>query len=148
MHAAAKLGRDPVSKRTRFSLSMEMSRLTRDGAAEPVSRDHILRRERGQGNTFPVQLTASRIGNLTRLIHTLAIRVTIHTYEGKLRNTLQEMVQTNVKTVHQSWQFSPVIWWMSRSLIEMRSDFSLNPDRLGLLSPRPTASALSNKSDK
>ena len=29
---------------------MEMSRLTRDGTAEPVSRDQILRRERGQGN--------------------------------------------------------------------------------------------------
>ena len=29
--------------------SMEMSRLTRDGTAEPVSRDQILRRERGQG---------------------------------------------------------------------------------------------------
>ena len=28
--------------------SMEMSKLTRDGAAEPVSRDQILRRERGQ----------------------------------------------------------------------------------------------------
>ena len=31
-----------------------MSRLTRDGTAEPVSRDQILRRERGQGNVhFP-----------------------------------------------------------------------------------------------
>ena len=31
-----------------------MSRLTRDRAAEPVSRDQILRRERGQGNIhFP-----------------------------------------------------------------------------------------------
>ena len=31
-----------------------MSRLTRDGTAEPVSRDHIVRRERGQGNIiFP-----------------------------------------------------------------------------------------------
>ena len=29
---------------------------------------------------FPVQLTTSRIGNLTRLIHTLAICATIHTY--------------------------------------------------------------------
>ena len=40
---------------TRFSLSMEMSRLTRDGTPEePVSRDQILRRERGQGNIrFP-----------------------------------------------------------------------------------------------
>ena len=36
------------------SLSREMSRLTRDGTAEPVSRDQILRRERGQGNIiFP-----------------------------------------------------------------------------------------------
>ena len=33
---------------------MEMSRLARDGTAEPVSRDQILRRERGQGNIdFP-----------------------------------------------------------------------------------------------
>ena len=39
---------------TRFSLSMEMSRLTRDGTAEPISRDQILRHERGQGNiNFP-----------------------------------------------------------------------------------------------
>ena len=48
-----------------------MSRLTRDGTAEPISRDQILRHARGQGNIiFPVQLTTSRIGNLTRLIHT------------------------------------------------------------------------------
>ena len=59
-----------------------MSRLTRDGTAEPVSRDQILRHARGQGNIiFPVQLTTSRIGNLTRLIHTLLLYVmTIHTY--------------------------------------------------------------------
>ena len=39
---------------TRFSLSMEMSRLTRDGTAEPVPRDQILRHARGQGNIhFP-----------------------------------------------------------------------------------------------
>ena len=35
---------------TRFSLSMEMSRLTRDGTAKPVSHDQILRRGNGQGN--------------------------------------------------------------------------------------------------
>ena len=52
MDAAAELGRNPVSiyVSTRFSLSMEMSRVTRNGTAEPVSRDQILRRERGQGN--------------------------------------------------------------------------------------------------
>ena len=44
MDAAAELGRNPV----RFSLSMEMSRLARDETAEPVSRDQILRCERGQ----------------------------------------------------------------------------------------------------
>ena len=53
---------------------MEMRRLTQDGTAEPVSRDQFLRREWGQGNIhFPAQLTTSRIGNLTRLIQTLAI---------------------------------------------------------------------------
>ena len=47
MDAAAELGRNPVVS-TRFSLSMEMSRLTRDGTAEPVSQDQILRHARGQ----------------------------------------------------------------------------------------------------
>ena len=74
MYAAAEIGRNPVS--TRSSLSMEMSRLIQDGTAEAVSRDQILRCERGQGNTpvlfSPVQLTTSRIGNLTRLTHALA----------------------------------------------------------------------------
>ena len=49
---------DPYSAicddQTRFSLSMEMSRLTRDGTAEPVSRDQILRHALGRGNIhFP-----------------------------------------------------------------------------------------------
>ena len=53
MNAAAEFGRNSVSN-TRFYLNMEMSRLTRDGTAEPVSRDQIFRRERGQGTIhFP-----------------------------------------------------------------------------------------------
>ena len=48
MDAAAELGRNPVSKHQIQGLSTEMSRLTRDGTAEPVSRDQILRRRRGQ----------------------------------------------------------------------------------------------------
>ena len=37
-----------------ISLNMEMSRLTRDGTTESVSRDQILRREPGQRDThFP-----------------------------------------------------------------------------------------------
>ena len=50
MDAAAELGRNPISISIRFSLSMEMSTLMRDGTAEPVSRNQILRHERGQGN--------------------------------------------------------------------------------------------------
>ena len=78
MDAAAELGRNPVSK---HQIQPELSMETRDGTAEPVSRDQILRHARGQGNIiFPVQLTTSRIGNLTRLIHTLLYVMTIHTY--------------------------------------------------------------------
>ena len=52
-----------------------MSRLTRDGTAKPVSRDQILRRERGDRKIFIflVQLTTSKIGNLTWLVLTFAI---------------------------------------------------------------------------
>ena len=58
-----------------------MRRLARDATAEPVSRDQIFRRERGQRNIFfPVQLSTSRIGSFTRLILILDICVTIHTY--------------------------------------------------------------------
>ena len=57
--------------------NIETSRLTRNGTAEPVSRDQILRRERGRGTLFfRIQLTTYRIGNITRSIHTLAICVT------------------------------------------------------------------------
>ena len=48
MDAAAELERNPVSKPEDSAWSMERSKLTRDGTAEPVSRDQILRRERGQ----------------------------------------------------------------------------------------------------
>ena len=41
-----------------------MNGLTRDGMAEPFSRDKNFRRERGQGKKhFPYQLITKRIGN-------------------------------------------------------------------------------------
>ena len=53
MAADAELGRNPTRKH-QIHLSMEMRKLTRDGTAEPVSRDHFFRRERGQENIiFP-----------------------------------------------------------------------------------------------
>ena len=90
-----------------------MSRLTRDGTVEPVSRDQILRNARGQGDIiFPVQLTTSRIGNLTRLIHTLLYVMTIHTcihtyiqYNGGLLSdiillTLCDIEEPLIKYMH------------------------------------------------
>ena len=83
MDAAAEYGRNPVSKHQVQPEYIEMSRLMRDGTAEPVSRDQILRRGRGQGNIHIFPCSADHVlqdCNLTRLIHTLAICVTIHTY--------------------------------------------------------------------
>ena len=46
MDTAAEIERNPV--RPKFSLSIDMSRLTRDGTAKPILRDQILRRGHGQ----------------------------------------------------------------------------------------------------
>ena len=54
MEAAAEIGMNPVSKHQIQPEYGEMSRLTRDGTAEPISRGQIIRRVRGQGNIhFP-----------------------------------------------------------------------------------------------
>ena len=58
-----------------------MSRLTRDGTAEPARETKFSGTHGDRGICiFPVQLTTSKIGNLTRLIHTLLYVMTIHTY--------------------------------------------------------------------
>ena len=50
MNAIDTLLRDPIH----LGLTQWLGRLTRDATAEPVSRDQILRHERGQGNIhFP-----------------------------------------------------------------------------------------------
>ena len=81
MDAAAEIGRNPVSKHSQIQPELcRMSRLTRDGTAEPVSRDKFLMCGDRETFIFSVQLTTSRISNLTRLIHTLLFYVmTIHT---------------------------------------------------------------------
>ena len=49
MDPAAELGRNPVSKhQIQREYGNEQAHAGRDGTAEPVSRDQILRRERGQ----------------------------------------------------------------------------------------------------
>ena len=53
MDAAAELGRNPESK-PQIQPEYGDEQADRDETAEPVSRDQILRRERGQGNiSFP-----------------------------------------------------------------------------------------------
>ena len=58
-----------------------MSRLTLDGTAEPP-RDTKFSGTNGDREIlfFRVQLTTSRIGNLTRSLHTLLYVMTIYTY--------------------------------------------------------------------
>ena len=73
MDAAAELGRNPASKhQVQPENGDEQADAGRDCRTRPARPD--VRRERGHGNIyFSVQLTTSRIDNLTRLIHTLAI---------------------------------------------------------------------------
>ena len=69
-----------------------MSRLTRDGTAEPVSRDQILRRVRGQGNinfTFSAE-------------HELLYVMTIHNTYICTPNTCSQFIMT-VPDRKQSW---------------------------------------------
>ena len=85
-----------------------MSGLVRNGKTEPVSRDQILRHERGQGTLFfLVHLTASRISNHTRLIHTLLnvliIRTCKHTVHIlSIFNPYEYLLQTKQSSV--SWR--------------------------------------------
>ena len=78
MDAAAEIGRDPVSKhQIHPEYGDEQADAERDG------RTRLARPNSPYGDKgifiFPVQLTTSRIGNLTRLIHTLLYVMTIHT---------------------------------------------------------------------
>ena len=72
--------------------------LTRNETAEPVSRDQMLRRKRGQGNfNFPgVQLTTSRIGYHTRLMPSLLYAMKMHTVH---RYYLAEAVKETSKHI-------------------------------------------------
>ena len=69
--------------------SMEMSKLTRDGTAEPVSRDQILRRERGQRKKhFPYSAADHEQDwqpcPVVRAIHT---NIVLHTHTDVVTHT-------------------------------------------------------------
>ena len=83
MDAAAELGRNPVSKhQIQLEYGDEQADAGRDGRTR-LARPNSKIKARTYGDRgifiFPVQLTTSRIGNLTRLIHTLLYGMTIHT---------------------------------------------------------------------
>ena len=69
------MGADAVIERilvSKHEIEPEYGRLTRDRTAEPVSRDQILRRERGEGNIHilcSADHELSGVSNLTQLIH-------------------------------------------------------------------------------
>ena len=75
MDATAELGRNPVSK---LQIQPEYGGT---GLPDPSCETKFSGANADREIfIFPVQLTTRRVGNLTRLIHTLAICVTIHTY--------------------------------------------------------------------
>ena len=80
MDAAAEIGRNPVSKHQIQPEYGEWAGWRETGRPNP-SRETKLSGPNEDRGLFisPVQLTTSRIGNLTRLIHTLLYVMTIHT---------------------------------------------------------------------
>ena len=81
MDAAAKVGSNPVSKHQIQPEYGEWAGLRGTGRSNP-SRETKFSGANGdrENGIFSVQLVTSRIGNLTRLIHTLLHVMTIHTY--------------------------------------------------------------------
>ena len=119
MDAAAELGRNPVRKH-QISLSMEMSRLTRDGTAGPVSRDQILRHARGQGNiNFPFSADHEQDWQPYPVdpYSTIYIHTYIHTYILRCPRTLFKQVLRNIYgTYNKQYAGTPAV------VIELRID--------------------------
>ena len=84
MNAAAKIGRNPVSKhKIQPEYGDEQADAGQDCRTRLARPTSPARTGTGKYSFFPIQLTTSRIGNLTRLILTLAIgddNTYIHTY--------------------------------------------------------------------
>ena len=86
--------------------SMEMSKLTRDGAAEPVSRDQILRRDRGQRIVhFPCTAADHEQDwqpcPVVRAIHT---NIVLHIYTRTAVVT-RKYIYAYFTTVNRAWMY-------------------------------------------
>ena len=97
-----------------------MSRLTRDGTAEPVSRDQIIRRERGQGNIHcPCSADHEQDWQLYPVIHTLAVCVTKHVLLFVTYYYCKWPIKKKKKKCTEPQRFDnfpPLIGWMLKSL--------------------------------
>ena len=84
-----------------------MNRLTRDGAAEPVSRDHILRHVRGYGNIhFPLSIT----NNLPQPLPPFPVNVrTIVTNNTKSTNDNQNSTNKSVDSTYNAMPATAVV---------------------------------------
>ena len=93
MDAAAELGRNPVSKHQIQPEYGEWAGWRGTGRLNP-SREVKISGTYGDRGIFifPVQLTTSRIGNFTRLIHTLLNAMTIHTDRHTYMFALSELL--------------------------------------------------------
>ena len=76
MDVVAELGRNPVSK---HQIQPEYGDEQADAGRNPSREAKFSGTHGDRGIFFPVQLTTSRIGNLTRLIHTLLYVMTVPT---------------------------------------------------------------------
>ena len=75
-----------------------MNRLTRDGTAEPVSRDQILRRERGQGNFhFPCSADHEQDWQPSP-IDPHSCYMCDHTYVARAKALVMKLEQNSVST--------------------------------------------------
>ena len=81
--AAAELGRNPVSKhQIQPEYGDEQADAGRDCRTRLARPNSQARTRTGKYSFFPVQLTTFKTANLTRLIHTLAICVTIDSVQN------------------------------------------------------------------
>ena len=111
-----------------------MSRLTRDGTAKPVSRDRILRRERGQGNVhFPCSADHEQNSRLYRVDPYSAIcddHTYIHTWyihqEGPSLSSTLKLGRSRAQSSTCSWRLS-VVRRESTSSILLRYPIDISP---------------------
>ena len=103
-----------------------MSRLTRDGTAEPYRETRFSGAYRDKEIfIFPVQLTTSRIGNLNRLIHTLLYAMTIHNIQTYFTQRLSVNRWLQRCTFHHLFNITGMLiaLWCKRSRSSIRVRF-------------------------